>query len=188
MKTFFISLLVIIIIGVSIICIKNANIFTENTSQEKIIVIQPKCIGEAPVNTELLYQEYGLEPGTELTWWTQIYSQEDIGRAMERYSAPLFEIDFHTETGIISFGRKLAEIRYDENKLYHDAVSYTAIVTFEESYDGAVAYFYSIDKVMFVPSSMTNTKVYKILNGERTLWGAALWNNTDCVNTLLRDV
>lgn len=141
---------------------------TENTSDDKSFdIIIPDLILETKANTDYLYRVFHWKLGTELTWWEQLYDQEQINE--NEYELPQINIDFNTKTCIVSIGRKIVDIR--NGGKFSDNTSFIAIVTYEDQYYPETAFIYTIDDIVFVPSDLEYSDVYKLIDGERVYWG-----------------
>lgn len=144
----------------------------------RIITLKMLCITEMAADEaamqNLCYRN-NRKYGTEFTWWDQLYDEGQLAGAIEKYGLASVKVDYNTQSCIISFGRKIDNICYYNNTNNVFGGGYIADVTFAEEYQENMAYIYATDKVNFVPGHLTMVPVYKMVNGERVLWGHNLY-------------
>ena len=121
----------------------------------------------------ILYKRYSYDwdINRKITWWEIYYYEEYLKNAMqEHHFANVPDIDFDKRTYIVSFGRKIAEIRY-WNQVDAYIGDYIALITFDAQYEESMAYIYVVDRITFAPSFLADSEVYMMINGERVFWG-----------------
>ena len=161
---------IIIGCGVAALAVAVATIMYIRYNSNKMIALNPVCIGEFRADLLPFYEEYRLEPGTELTWWEQFRSIDGYEKFSREYKIPIVEVDFANTSYIYSFGRKIDEIRYG-NRKDNGFNSYVPIVTFENEYKGNVVFIYTLERrVKFMPTILNARKFYIIVDGERIEW------------------
>lgn len=148
-------------------------------NRPRLIIQEMECILEVPYDPASFNQ---FIPGSEITWWDQFHHKEDLNDEFETRRANVstedwdaLEIDLDKFSYILSYGRKIVDIRYWNRK---DEIfySYSADVTFAEQYDGAVLYVYRGPRYSFLPFE-DYKDIYIMQGDQRVYWGILYWIN-----------
>ena len=109
---------------------------------------------------------YGIPDDFELAWWEQFsaadirrYSLEDI--LADNYNIILTEpIDINEKDLIVSFGRKLEMLYYDNMYINDGAGREFARPVFDEEYNEGVAYLYVIERIELYNNELVSNDMY----------------------------
>ena len=164
-----------VLISISLLGIA-ASLCWRHWKPPETVIINPEPVCELDCDFSVFYDPDGpyylsFLPNSEVSWWCQIWEQDQLESTARQYGLDLrgVSFDFETETCYISFGRQLTEVRYVDtlDSLYY---GYLAQVTFAADYESGKAYVYRTPPPVFVPFE-SEVKVFREEDGQRVFWG-----------------
>ena len=125
---------------------------SENHGTE-LIVVASSLVGDSSYDPSVSYERYGLISGSEFTNWVHV-ANDEWKRSLENEDAITFptSMDVGKYDYIVSYGREIHEM-WSDSKYYDNII---LSVTFQEEYQGHMAFIYQIEKLPIYPSDFAS--------------------------------